>query len=307
MPMKTIQEHFREADIDELVGSYIFAHPLSFDPSDEIADDLTVADAYSRYEHCVRGLVERIRNVETVPDMDGCKWVFFVHHGPENDGDDIYVVLAKQDDVLDASRPLIPYGYDFSPIAETAGIPVADTYLTLRNMHSVLLDYMFEASFFGYGQEGLQDALDRLDESIAHSKEHPEDLRPIDELWERIGYEPEVRDPVEEAAWRDWLHAESGYCTAATDVERAKVARLIRLERATQAAPGWAHGKHGDLSVHCRLYGDGAYAEIRHRDGEMFFACDVLDGNGEPIGHACELSIGDAGDACDAIQRTGRR
>ena len=306
MPMKTIQEHFREADAGELADAYIFAHPLSFDPSDDIDGTLTVADAYSRYRERVIGLVERIRAVEAVDGMDGCEWVFFVHHVPESDGDDIAVVLAKQDDVLDASRPLIPYGYDFSPIAETAGIPVADTYLTKRNIHEVLLDYMFETSFFGFAQEGLQDALDRIDESIAYSKEHPEDLHPIDELWEKIGYEPEVRDPAEKAAWRTWLDAQVAYCTTATDVERAKVARLIRLERATQAAPGWAHGKHGECSVHYRLYGNGAYAEIRHRDGEMFFACDVLDGNGEPIGHACELSVGDAEDACDAIQRTGR-
>ena len=224
--MKTIQEHFREADTDELVNDYIFAHPLSFDPSDEIDPGLTVAEAYARYEDRIRGLVERIRTVDTVPMPDG-EWVFFVHHMPENDGDDITFVLAKQDNLLDRDEMLMPYGYDFSPIAETAGVPVADTYLTQRNIHRLLLDYMFEASFFGFEQEGLQAALDRIDESIAYSNEHPESLRPIDELWERIGYEPEVRDAAEEAAWRDWLHAEGEYCRMATEVERAKVAELL--------------------------------------------------------------------------------
>ena len=226
--MKTIQEHFREADTEELINSYIFQHPLSFDPSDELNPNTTIAEIYKRYEDKLRNFIERIRTVECVPDPNDEEWVFFVHHTIEHDGDDIAVVLAKQEDIFKDDESLIPYGYDFSPIAETAGIPVADTYLTQRNIHAVLLDYMFETSFFGYEQEELPAAIQRLDEALEHSKAHPEDLHPIDELWEKIGYEPEKHDPDERHAWKECLHAESKYCRIATDIERRKVAECLR-------------------------------------------------------------------------------
>ena len=226
--MKTIQQYFREANADELANGYLFAHPISIDPSTTVSPDLTISDAYNHMRERILGLIERIRTVEVTPDSDD--WVFFVHHIPEHDGENTAVAYAKVKDVLDTDNCVESYAYEFSPIAETAGALVADTYLTMRNLDDILLDYLFESSFFGFEQESLPDAIAQLDEALTDS-----DLRPMSELYDELGWEPEKHDTDERAAWHELIEAEATYSKTAKMIEQHKVAELLRESNSTDS------------------------------------------------------------------------
>ena len=231
--MKTIQECFKEANADEIVNDFLFAHPLTFKPSDDIALEKTVAQVYQEYKDAVYGLIEDIRNIEITPDENGESWIFFVHHCIEDCGDDVCVTLSKRSDIKNTDKLAESYSYIFSPLAETAGFYVADTYLTQRHISTVLCDYLYESSFFGFKQERLADAVEELDGAVDEADEFDEDAdkgHSLEDVCEQIGWTPEVRDPVEKSAWKDLIAAEIAYSEVARRVEEEKVLETLENE-----------------------------------------------------------------------------
>ena len=73
-------------------------------------------------------------------------WIFFAYHviGDE----DIDFALVKKLDLFKPSTITNTYSYIFSPVEETSGFLVANTYLTQFNLEDLLIDYLFESSFF---------------------------------------------------------------------------------------------------------------------------------------------------------------
>lgn len=231
--MKTIQQYFRDADIDELVNDYIFSYPITIKPSNNTKSIRPIAEVYQSYEQGIRGLIENIRTVEITPDDDET-WVFFVHHCVEREDGNVCVTLAKLSDIKDENKFTESYAYEFSPIAVTAGYYVADTYLTQRHIRMVLMDYLFESSFFGFEQEDLDDALSELEERIEETKDvvdNPEKYITLEELGERVGWTPEKRDPEEKAAWNKLLDAEIEYNKVASKIEERKVLESLPCQR----------------------------------------------------------------------------
>lgn len=57
------------------------------------------------------------------------------------------------------------YGCEFTEQAEIMGYHIADNKLTKYYMTELLVDIMFEASFFGFHQEHLQDEIDELEQA----------------------------------------------------------------------------------------------------------------------------------------------
>lgn len=228
--MKTIQQYFQEVNVDELVNDYVFEYPITIRPCDNTSSTQTIAEVYEGYKSAVRGLIENIQSVEIVSDETD-EMVFFVHHCTETEhGDDVCVMLAKLSDIKDEDKFTESYAYEFSSIAETAGYYVADTYLTQRNIGKVLLDYLSESSFFGFNQEDLDDARARLDEMVERANdvlENTENYMTFEEFSERIGLQPEVRDPDEKEAWRALIHAQADYNKFASEIEERKIREMI--------------------------------------------------------------------------------
>lgn len=228
--MKTIQQCFREANIDELVNDYLFEHPVIIRPCDDFDPTKTIAEVYEGYEAKVRGLIEDIQTIEIRPQDDDDTMVFFVHHCTENEyGNDVRVTLAKLSDLLDEDKMTVSYGYEFVPLTESAGYLVADTYLTQRNISMVLIDFMFEASFFGFKQEALADAVAELEgrlDAVQDIQDEPAKYKSFEEFEASIEWEPEKRDPLEKEAWSKLLDAGIEYSKTATEIEEAKVREM---------------------------------------------------------------------------------
>lgn len=237
--MKTIQQHFREADADDLVTQYLFKHPLTIDPATEFDDKITIKEAYERYKENLHKLIERIRTVEC-DDSHAQGWIFFVRHIAERDGSDIECVLMKEEEIQTEDMPF-PYAYELTPVAETACIPVVDTYLTMRYLDEVLLDYMYEASWFGYEQEDLPAARAKLEaatqacddfdvETVNTDASNTDEqmLKSREELFEEFGYTPEMRNPEEKKAYDKLLVAMQDYQNIATRIEIRNVLESLK-------------------------------------------------------------------------------
>lgn len=72
------------------------------------------------------------------------------------------------------------------------GFLVSDVKYTQKNIQGLLVDVMFEASFFGFEQENLELEKTKLDESVKEAKLG--NVNPIEDLYDYFGIEKEAQD-----------------------------------------------------------------------------------------------------------------
>ena len=235
--MKTIQDYFRKLNKDEIIRYYLSYYPFTLKSDEELIDDegdscdCLLSDVWKYHYTQLNNLVERIRNLEVKENTEG--HIFFVHHIAGTGLNDLSVSLIKEKEAVEAvknNEVCDAYAYEFSPIEETAGYYVADTYLTQREIMDVLCDYIDESIFFGYEQEFLEDeksVLENRVKAVKENKDNPQYFVPLSDVIERMaektGWTPENRDPSEEKEYRKLIKAEMLYNKRAFIIELKKV------------------------------------------------------------------------------------
>lgn len=224
--MKTIQQHFIEADVDSLISKYIYTYPIEIKSLDDVKLDKTLKELYESYCNNLKSLVSHIQTCEM--QETGDPLIFFAYHVIGDD--DIDFALVSKSELLDDSNMVSVYSYEFSPIEETSGFLVADTYLTQLNLDNLLISYLFESSFFGYNQEYLEEERSKLFSKIEYLEDHLDELLldakeqdPID-----FGIEFEKRDKEELQAWESYISYEYEYSKKAFEIEKGKVVELLK-------------------------------------------------------------------------------
>ena len=92
-----------------------------------------------------------------------------------------------------------PYGLDFISRKELAGFNVCELSIDKYGIDRVIAEIIWEITFYGWDEETVDQHAKELDESLKETKEHPEDLRPISELFEELGWEDERTEEEIEA------------------------------------------------------------------------------------------------------------
>ena len=223
--MKTIQQCFLDSNIDDIISRYVHQYPIEIKNLDEFVDkDLMISEIYNSYIDKIRFLIEKIQKC-SIEESDE-DWIFFAHHIC-NFSDDITFSLVKKSELLDET--VLSYAYEFSPVSETAGFLVADTYLTQYYLEDLLVDYLFESSFFGYDQEYLETEKFKLEQDAKYLNEHLDELLEDSKNHTPIlsDFEFEKRDEQEIEAWKSYISHEIEYDKIAFEIEKQKVIELL--------------------------------------------------------------------------------
>ena len=169
--MKTVQQHLRELDTDELLDRYFFDHPIEYRLPD--FDGYTVAEIRRRNRDCMRRFIERLTGLEVRGEKNGRKGILFacrfMGDGFEPRTEDYCLVFT--DEVLRNGADAKVYSYDLTEQEEIMGYLVADCAFTRRHLLGLMSDVLFEASFYGFEQEHLQEAVDGIREARKEAEE----------------------------------------------------------------------------------------------------------------------------------------
>ena len=169
--MKTVQQHLRELDQNRLIEVYLFEHPIEY--NHPALAGLTVSQIREKYTERMRKFIERLCGLTPKADPDGRVGILFAHRcievGSLSGTEDYCLVHA--DEVLSDGVDAKTYAYEFTNQSEIVGFLVADSEYTRRHIYGLMADVLYQASFFGYRQEGLAEALEDLDRSIREAKE----------------------------------------------------------------------------------------------------------------------------------------
>ena len=98
---------------------------------------------------------------------DDDQGIFFVHRCIKDDINGQTFQLIFLNELKEKREATQSYGYNFIEQEKIMGYWVAETSLTKYYLEDLMVDILYEASFFGFTQEHLQEEKDELDRRIA--------------------------------------------------------------------------------------------------------------------------------------------
>jgi len=190
--MKTIQEYLRELDRDKLVDTYLYEYPLDFNQL-ENCQDRTVRELRNTVKERLLAFVDTLADLEPVPTEN--KSIFIAFRYIRDDFDDVTFTLINAKDLEGDLSKVQGYAIEFNKQAEVMSFYVSNAPLTQRYIYELAAHVIYEASFFGFEQEDLEEELDKLKNSVEEVENGSAELTPYEDvfadLYAELGIEPD--------------------------------------------------------------------------------------------------------------------
>ena len=163
--MKTVQQHLRELDTDQLLREYLFEHPIEYRlPAFR---GLSVSQIEARFAERLRSFIEHLKGLGIKDSPDGSTGIIFACRRMDLlESGSIDYILIYAEEALREGLMAPTYAYDFSEQAELMGFLVADNEFTQRRIYQLMSDILYEASFFGFDEEYRDEALNYFNRAI---------------------------------------------------------------------------------------------------------------------------------------------
>ena len=188
--MKTVQETLREMDKEELMRQFFYEHPSKLDNFD---DDLTIAQAKERANKVIGKYIERLETMEVKPNDR--QMIFYMYEYLGSYKLNQYRGLSTVADLQEKGVEAPNYGIEYTSQEEVMGYWVADTEMTQYYLNDLMVEIMWDASFFGVKQEKLPEAIKELEEADKEIDEGLEESFNSYEEFEDFLYGDEPRPP----------------------------------------------------------------------------------------------------------------
>lgn len=235
--MKTVQDYLKELDTDKLVEEYFFRDPIPYEEFAARTSHLTVQEIRAAYKRRMRLFIDKLREIDAVKSREGNSVLFAYRYLPEYRGEDIGFGCAVVDEVLKSGKNAEIYTYSMLPQNEIAGFFVADTELSKRYIYELIADVLYESSFFGFNQEGLEKLLAGFGSSMCELERVesgetnlPTIDRIMDNICECLGFVPDSETEDEKELRREVWKAQDAYCRHSRQKELNNVLNILLEE-----------------------------------------------------------------------------
>jgi len=162
--VKTVQECLREFDMEELLNAYL-AIPFIRDEMIEVMkkkDTMMGIEVWNMFRDRIRKYIEYMRST-TVKSSEELS-VLYVYEVPEGSlwgrfSHGLVHIAELKEKGTDAED----YSYTLCTHKQVAGFLVADTKLTRDNLLGLMKEVLYEASFYGYTEEEIQEEIQNVE------------------------------------------------------------------------------------------------------------------------------------------------
>lgn len=166
--MRTIQEYFRDLDMEKLIETYLTEYPINY--KDFRNKDMSISQIEERVNKKLHDFIERMKAITVENRKDSFRGILYVHRCIKDGLNDQSYCLADIAEILSGDIKETDYGYDILPQAEIMGFLVAETEMTQRYIYELAANVMYEASFFGFEEEDKQEVVEELKKSTEEIK-----------------------------------------------------------------------------------------------------------------------------------------
>ena len=193
--MKTVQQCLRELDKETLIDKYL---PLI---NEEISRKINKStggaqNIHQKFRDKISKYIDRLRNLPIKPSSDGKTGLVYIYL-LDDDKPQKVSELANLEDIFEFGDKAENYSYLACYQEEIVGFYVAETSLTQRYIYDLMIDVMYEASFYGYEDEEKAELLKTIEEFENGTAEFREvdidellDEIPEDDCEDNSNYEP---------------------------------------------------------------------------------------------------------------------
>ena len=221
--MKTVQETLNCVDEKKIIDYYLSTYPISINDFDE---NITIGDAKKYTTYRLHRYIDDLKTIQIKSDDN--HGIFFTSRKEDGTGDDIVTNLVFTNDLQKYGNQAESYAFEFSPQAEIMGWLIADNQLTQTCLYDLLVDILYEASFFGFKQEGLQEEVNKLNSSIKEIDDKPGKALSFDEFQKEFGFDNQ--DPGEEKLEAKVIQAQIEYSEYSRNQELAEIIKELGLK-----------------------------------------------------------------------------
>ena len=153
--MKAVQEVLKVIDEKELIDNYLATYPISIDDFDE---NITVGEVRKYSIDCLHQYLAHLKAMKIKSDDN--QGIFFISRKIEDETGDTVTNLVFINDLKKYGVQSESYAFEFTPQPEIMGWLIADNILTQNHLNDLLVEILYESSFFGFKQEGLKKEID---------------------------------------------------------------------------------------------------------------------------------------------------
>lgn len=176
--MKTVKDYICSLEADKLVNTYFekrckkiieYYRDFQFDEDiDEKYKKMSLSEFVETQIKLLREYVEYLKGIEITGSEDGKQGIIYAYNKLEGDyywSGTVGTALCCLDELKADPENCQNYSYLMTGFSVILGFLVADNQYTQGNIYEVIADVMYEASWYGYRQERLEDALKSLEEA----------------------------------------------------------------------------------------------------------------------------------------------
>jgi len=168
--MKTIQEYLRNLEEEKIIEEYFCMFPIAYE-SIPTRVNLTILEIRERRKEKLKKYLHRLQRLKTEVPKDGKVGILYAAKCYSTEFNDVAFHMSCLDEMQEQKEKCASYAYEFIKQEEILGFFVADTKFTQEHIYEVVADFLFEASFFGYAQEGLEKEKAKLEETVLDAEE----------------------------------------------------------------------------------------------------------------------------------------
>ena len=175
--MKTVKDYICMLDVDQLADMYFSKYdkslygyyigcPLS-DEKDDRVPVMTISEFVEDQKMLFYEYIEHLKSIDITQNEDGKQGIIYAYNRLEGYygwSDTLCAELVYLDELEDDPESCENYGYMLTEFSEMLGFLVADNQYTQGNIYEVIADVLYEASWFGYREEGIEEERKALEE-----------------------------------------------------------------------------------------------------------------------------------------------
>ena len=197
--MKTVQEVLKELDTEELITAFLERVPIT--PKVMYESEVSAQELLINVRIQIEQFIDRMRTLP-IKKGENTGLLFAFETIKEFYKENAYA-LVHIEELKEKGLEAESYAYEFTDQEEIAGFLVSDTKRTQKDLIGLMVDVLFEASFFGFKQERLNEEKEELNRRIEETKS-PDFIgipaeKAFEDLYKEFGIEKEIETEEEKA------------------------------------------------------------------------------------------------------------
>lgn len=230
--VKTVQELLKEVDKEQLINEYFYTYPIKVSDIKEEDSGLTIKEVKERRRKTMEKYINRLINLKVELSDDGDDYILFAYNVFMEDFENVDYALISKKELLfeigfEEEGNCTNYSFMLSNQEEIMRYLVADTKLTQDNIYDLLVYVLYEASWFGYENEDLEEEKQKLEEATKEIEEGKYSSFTIEDMREELGLPQKEQDKRQEELLKKIFHTTYDFSQYSFKKEARRVKREL--------------------------------------------------------------------------------